>query len=348
MKLCPISDSYLNVSGNCYDPDFINLTRIDGGRIYFDSRVLFLSQTQKEKLNRDAVRNYKNAAFLVRRKNVYSLVADIDIDEYKNGRVKTHELVIPDTVQGMLANFNIYNTETQPVLLIHKEHLPLGEYAAKEENDGIYTVKDTVIYVYLGDRALRLLEMYNRQIGCLYVADGHHRLYSTSILRHKKTMLSCLTDMDDIVIYPIHRILRNIDAAVFGAAKKMFQSRKMIADSRALKKGIVRITYGDETLYVRLSDIDGDEFWNNDVLRLNTQILTVAFRINDFSDLSFVSGNDFERGDYTLGRNDVLLEVCAPTLCEFVGFIDRDQVMPPKSTCFEPKFPSFLIMKKYK
>lgn len=347
MKLRTLNDSYLNVSGNCYKSDFINLTYIHDGKINFDDSVMFLSQAQKDKLNNDRIKNYQHAAFIVKNKGVYSLVADIDIDDYKAGKIKTHELVIPDTVQGMLANFSIYNTETQPVLLIHKQHIPLATYVKTVTSDDVYQLGELTIYIYLHEKAQQLLNMY-KEIETLYVADGHHRLYSTSILKHKETMLACLMDMNDVKIYPIHRIIRNVDAVRFDAAKNLFINRHMISEDSVLQRGVVKITYQDETLYVKLSNIADDEFWNNDVLRLNTQILTVAFRINDFSALSFVLGNEFDMGNYVLGQNDVLLEVYPVTPQEFIHFMDLNLMMPPKSTCFEPKFPSFLIMKKYK
>lgn len=347
MKLHALDNAYLNVSGNRYDPDFINLSVITNDKTTLDERVMFLSEAQKEMLNHDIIKGYKTAVFVTKIEDRYALVADIDINEYKQGNVKTHELVIPDTIQGMLANFYAYNTEVQPILLVHKPHIPLREYVREVASDDFFECQGIQIYVYCDEKADALLAKY-QDIDHMYVADGHHRLYSTSILKHKKSMLSCFMNIDDTTIYPIHRILRNIDAVKFDFAKKLFQCKNMLVEAPCVEKNIVKISYQNEVLYVKLINVADDEFWNNDVLRLNTQILTTAFRINNFSDLSFVSGYDFEQGNYILGKHDVLLEVSAVTPSEFIDFIDLDLMMPPKSTCFEPKFPSFLIMKKYK
>lgn len=49
-----------------------------------------------------------------------------------------------------------------------------------------------------------------------------------------------------------------------------------------------------------------------------------------------------------LGKNDVLIELCPLDADEFMELANEVCVLPPKSTFFIPKFPSFLVFKKYK
>ncbi|MDY6063074.1 MAG: DUF1015 family protein [Erysipelotrichaceae bacterium] len=347
MKLLKLNESFLNVSGNIYEPDFLNLAYIENDRLNFDDRVMFLSEKQKDKLNQDKIKKYQDVVYIVKYHDKLSLLADLDIKEYKEGNVKAHELVIPDTIQGMLGNFRGYNTEVAPVLLLYKDKISLKECIQTIAYDDYYEVNNYQVYVYQNHNAEYILKKYE-DIKTLYVADGHHRLYSTSMFKKKNSMLACIMNFDDIIIYPIHRIIRNMDAYKFEIAKNLFEKKQMISSEEHIDKGIVKITYKNEVIYTKLINIMDDEFWNNDILRLNTQIFTTAFRINDYSEVSFLSGIDFERKNYILGKNDVLLEVYPISKDEFVNFSDMNFVMPPKSTCFEPKFPSFLIMKKYK
>lgn len=47
MKIDLIKESYVNISGNIYDSDFINLANIKDGKINFDENTLFLSESKK-------------------------------------------------------------------------------------------------------------------------------------------------------------------------------------------------------------------------------------------------------------------------------------------------------------
>ena len=47
-----LDKSYLNVSGNIYDADFISLAQVANNKLSFDERTLFLDQSVKDKLNK--------------------------------------------------------------------------------------------------------------------------------------------------------------------------------------------------------------------------------------------------------------------------------------------------------
>ena len=47
MKIDLLKDSFINISKNIYDSDFINLAKINCGKICFDDNTLFLSKSSK-------------------------------------------------------------------------------------------------------------------------------------------------------------------------------------------------------------------------------------------------------------------------------------------------------------
>ena len=106
--------------------------------------------------------------------------------------------------------------------------------------------------------------------------------------------------------------------------------------------------YRGDDLLVNLIQLNGDAFWNNDVYRLNTQIISQAFRIFDTSTLTYVPDPEFDEYMLHLGRNEVFIEMHHGGINEFLEYNNSDVILPPKSTYFVPKFPSFLIFKKYK
>ena len=180
------------------------------------------------------------------------------------------------------------------------------------------------------------------------MADGHHRLYTTSLSNFKNSVLSCVISFEYLDILPIHRILNNIDAQVFERGKEFIYSRFEVESADVpLSKGKIRITYNEESFVVNLIELNSDAFWNNDIYRLNTQIISQAFRIFDTSKIKYVSDLEVSDGEFRLDHKDMLIETYPVGKDEFVECANNKCIMPPKSTWFSPKFPSFLIFKQY-
>lgn len=346
MKINSLDEAYLNMSGNLHSSDYLNLAIINNDLVDFGANVLFLSEKEKKKINATPIKKFEDSIFVYKYGDSYGIIADLDIEEYRNKSVKSHELVLSSVIQGMMANYRLYNTEVAPVLLLHKERVDLKRFIHENEAVYQYIVGGYELFVYQGLLAQTLLEKYQK-IESMYIADGHHRLYSTSLDKHKKGVLSCITSFDDVNIYPIHRVLE-IDAHKFEGAKEFFKKVGMYIEETALEKGVVRITYRDEVIYIKLTELVDDTIWNNDILRLNTQVLNTGFRIQDYNDLEFVVGKDIDDIKKKLKKDEMLVELYPVSKEEFINFSDNEFIMPPKSTCFEPKFPSFLVMKKYK
>lgn len=348
MNVLPIKRSFLNLSGIIYDSDFINLANIINGRISFDKRTHFLTKEQKQELNQQPIKEFCDVIYVFEYNGKFGIVCDISIDEYRNGKLKRHELVLPDIIQGMTSNLHGYNCEAAPILLAHKERLDLrrvlqrGTYSFMMENNGLK------IFAFQGSKCDPIIKMFG-DVRRLYVADGHHRLYATSITSFKETVLACLVGFGYLDVLPMHRVIPNIDAYQFEAAKRFIESKfSLLPPEFPLTKGKIKVHYRSDSFIVELINLDGDFFWNNDVYRLNTQVISQAFRIFDTSKLDYIPGNELEQYTRNMDKNDVLIELSQPDLGEFLHFTNCDLIMPPKSTCFSPKFPSFLVFKQYR
>lgn len=91
---------------------------------------MFLSEREKQKINTTEIKKFEDSIFIYKQGERYGIIADLDITEYHNKAVKSHELVLSSVIQGMLANYCLYkyNTEVAPVLLLHKERINLKQY----------------------------------------------------------------------------------------------------------------------------------------------------------------------------------------------------------------------------
>lgn len=346
MHLKSIEQSYLNISNNLYSSEFINLANIVDDKVNFDENTLFLEEDVKKRLNKDEIMASSEAIYVIEQKGKYCLICNTPIEEYVKRNVKSHELVLPNEIQGMMGNLYGYNSEVAPVLLAHQEKIDLKRIVNSNIKHKEIRVNDLNINIYTEEAAAKVLNLY-KDVSELFVADGHHRLYTTSLSKLKSNMLSCIIGFDDLDILPIYRIIKGIDLEKFRRVRKFIENKFECGNNLGeLKKGEIRLTYQNQKFTVSLIDLDSDAFWNNDIYRLNTQIISQAFRIFNDENIEFISATD-ERVT-SLNDDEVLVEMASVSKKEFVEITQNDNILPPKSTWFTPKFPSFLVMSKYK
>ncbi|WP_166082958.1 DUF1015 family protein [Erysipelothrix anatis] len=346
MKLSPLKKSHLNVSGHVYGPDFINLAKITDDCINFDEKTRFLNQDEKDILNEQAIVAYENVVYIVERDGKYCVICNVDMSDYTDGNLITHELVLPDIIQGMLSNLKAYNAETAPVFLMSPTDLQLKDIVETFDHETVQ-IEAMAVHIFKEPNAKRIMQRLS-SIETLIVGDGHHRLYTSSLWRRKGTIFSCLMSMDDIEINSIDRMIPDVDDALFSKAMTFIQNQFEVSDaSGPLTKGMIRVSRGTESVNVKLIDLESDDFWNNDVYRLNTQILSQAFGIYDTSQLEYYISSKSCKDKCKHNIQAVQLEL-APISKEEVLFVSSKRaIMPPKSTAFDPKFPSFLIFNEY-
>lgn len=349
VKLNKIKKAYLNISGNSYNSEFLNLVNIKNDKVNFDDRTLFLTEDEKNKLNNELISFYSNAVAIININNHYGLICNLPISEYDQGNIKSHELVLPETIQGMLSNFQGYNAETAPVMLLHEPIYSLKEFVNSVPADFNYAVNDIKVYLYKDDKAEKLLSKYE-QLKTLYIGDGHHRLYSTSLAKFKDEMLAMLMEFNQVEIQPIHRKIMNVKNEQFGKALQFLEQKfeiKKVKKVEKPQKNFVNIYYKNQIYQVKLIELLSDGFWNNDVYRMNTQIISQAFRIFDNSQIKFLNEESFAK-ECEADSNDVFIEMAAMSKDEFIQSAQNGNVLPPKTTWMHPKSPSFLIINQYR
>ncbi|WJY26120.1 DUF1015 family protein [Sporosarcina trichiuri] len=349
MEINVLEKSFINISGDIYDSEFINLVNIKDNKLALDERTLFLTQKDKDRLNIQPIKDYEDVMYIFKYRKVYGLIGDVPIKEYDSGRIKCHELVLPDTVQGMLSNLHGYNCEAAPILLAHKKKVDYKSYIDEMKYRESYSLsEDLEIFVFCGEEAQKIAEEFVDEES-MYVADGHHRLYTSSLSSFKNSVLSCLISFEYLDILPIHRVIANVDAQLFEKAKDfIFKRFEVMPEETPLSKGKIRIEYEGDRFVVNLIDLNSDDFCNNDIYRLNTQIISQAFRIFDTGSLEYLSDAELRKYKLSSRKKDVTIETYPIVKEEFIECANKNSIMPPKSTCFFPKFPSFLIFKQYK
>lgn len=347
MKFEKLKSAYINISGNLYPSDYINLTRIIDDKISFNEKTLFLDENIKESLNNDKIKKLENVVIIFNLEGSWGILCNTPIKYYRDKKILCHELVLSDVIQRMLNNFHFYNTEANPVMLTHNKKLNLKYFV--EKNSPIYKLENEKInlFIYSNEKADEILSNLE-DIEHFYIADGHHRLYTTSLLLKKETVMSCIYEIDEMKIEAIPRKIENISRKNFKKIKEKIEKKFMIIPNKeSLEKGEVRLVYQKEVVSFKLLKVDGDLFNNNDIYRLNTQLLSDIFRIFKDEDVKFISLAELKKELELPQEKTVYLETSSMLKEEFMKTIEQGNIMPPKSTYFRPKFPSFLVFNKF-
>lgn len=149
MKIKLLKNSFINISNNLYDSDFINLAKINDSKICFDNDTLFLSKRSKDKLNSQIIERNNECIYVFKYCDSYGILADLPIEEYVSEKIKCHELVLPDVIQGMISNYHIYNSETAPVFIVHKEEIDYEKIISDKKYKKDYHFDNIDLYVFL-------------------------------------------------------------------------------------------------------------------------------------------------------------------------------------------------------
>ena len=345
-----IKKGFINVSKNLYPNDYINLARIDKtlNILAFDENTIFLSEEEKKKLNSDKIENFDNMVVVFKLNDSWGIICNIPIKYYKEKKILCHELVLPDVVQRMLSNFHWYNSEANPVMLTHNKKIDLADFVKSNLCDFKYNNTDIELFIYTNEKADFLLDNF-KDIQVYYIADGHHRLFTTSVYVEKKEIMACIYEMDQLRIETIPRKITGISQEKFDYFSEKIRKRfKIIENDKKLEKGEIRLTFNNDKLTFKLWNVEGDLFANNDIYRLNTQVISNIFRIFKDEEIEYISESQLKPELKLQKENILYIESSAMDKMEFIETVENDNIMPPKSTYFAPKFPSFLVFNYFK
>lgn len=330
MELKGIEDAYLNISKHIYTHNYANLAHIVDDQIQFPKRTTFLSDDEKNRLRDDKLFHIKDAIFITYINGVYSLICDID----KNANLITHELVLPDTIQGISHNYNCYNAEAAPIALVSELNIDFEKLINLNKPYHTYTINENdEVYAYVGEEKDRILDSF-WDIDELYVVDGHHRLASTQYTKNKSHCLCAIMNIHSLKIQSITRVLETCLKPFDESIAYLIKEGHRVKAGSEPKEGHVLIEYKGDSVLVELLD----RFSNYDTYLLHTQIISQAFGEYNSSNLHY------EMSDYFGKADEVVFKTQPVSVDDFVTLAKENVILPPKTTCFMPKLPSLLVL----
>ncbi|MBP3193368.1 DUF1015 domain-containing protein [Natronogracilivirga saccharolytica] len=293
------------------------------------------------------------------------LYSCVSVRDYDEERILKHELTRPDKEDDRTRHILTQRAHAEPVMLTYEPDDDITRLTNKvlSTTDPVYsfTAVDGVIHRVWQVRDPRAFVDAFRNVEKLYVADGHHRCKSASRVAEKlrdgdygdeefEFFPAVIIPMDEMRILSYNRIIHNIPQDFL---EKLGASFELTADVHPAPQepGNISLYTGGRWYGLQLPGAsDDDAVAKLDVSRLHKHILLPLLGIeNQRTDpnISFVGGI---RGTEELerlvdeGKAGLAISMYPTSIEELTAVADNGQLMPPKSTWFEPKLRSGLLV----
>lgn len=310
------------------------------------------------------------------------LVACASVDEYINNIIKKHEHTRADKEQDRINHVDYCDANTGPIFLTYRAKKEISDIVnnwTKKEPVYNFVAEDGISHVVwvIDDNVVidSLCSLFGG-IDNLYIADGHHRAASAvKVGQMRRTQnpgytgneefnffLSVLFPDEELYIMDYNRVVKDLNG--FSTEEYMLKVAEKFEISKyegeSQYKPSSKHTYGMylEGQWYELAAKEGTYNPNDPVDRLDVSILqnNLLRPILGIEDprtdkrIDFVGGirglKELERR--VEGGMKVAFSMYATSIQDLMDIADAGEVMPPKSTWFEPKLRSGLFVHKLK
>ena len=330
-------------------------------------------------LVQDEEESYYVYAQTMNGKTQYGLVVGAYVDDYLNGVIKKHELTRRDKEEDRMKHVRVNNANIEPVFFAYPSNAEVNAIVAKytatnpvydfvAEHDGFGHQ-----FWIINDKAdiARITELF-AQMPALYIADGHHRSAAAALVGAEKAkqnpnhrgdeeynyfMAVCFPD-DQLTIIDYNRVVKDLngltDEEFLDKLNVHFEVEKKgteIYKPQALHNFSMYLSGNWYSLTAKPGTYDDHDPIG--VLDVTISSNLILDEILDLRDLRSNKRIDFVGGIRGLGelarRVDsgemrVALALYPVSMQQIIDIADSGNIMPPKTTWFEPKLRSGLVI----
>jgi uncharacterized protein (DUF1015 family) len=300
------------------------------------------------------------------------LVAVASVADYHSNRIRKHEFTRPDKEDDRVRHMAALNAQTGPVFLTYPHHPTIDTLVnnlTAQPPQVQAVAEDGVIHTLWSVADLQVIDTITTtfdQMACLYIADGHHRSAAAYRIatqradRHGEAahqyFLSVIFPDNQVQILDYNRVVKDLQGLTptdfLGQLADSFTVQASDQAVKPQKNGELGLFLPGQwyRLTIHAHRVPTDD----PVARLDVSLLTnhILSPILGITDLRRDKRIDFVGGIRGLGELEKRVNqgemACAfslyPTsLSALMAVADAGQVMPPKSTWFEPKLADGLI-----
>ncbi len=300
------------------------------------------------------------------------LVACSSVDDYENDIIKKHEFTRPEKEQDRINHIRITGAQTGNVFLAYRNVAALdaliGEWKLAHQPVYDFTAVDGIHHRIWVVNELASVDaittIFEKDVPCTYIADGHHRAASAAKVRKAlgaaagkgaDSFLTTLFPANELKIMSYNRVVKDLNGLDAGELISALQEDFMVAtaDKPVDPPALHEFGMYLEGKWYHLTAMEGsyteDPIGVLDVSILSSLVLEKILGIEDQRTdkrIDFVGGirglQELERR-VDSGEMKVAFSFYPVSIEQLFDIADSGNVMPPKSTWFEPKLRDGLL-----
>lgn len=312
----------------------------------------------------------------------HGIVGAAAVTDYLSGLIKKHELTRPDKEEDRMMHVRVNNANVEPVFYTYPAVKEIDDIVAaivkNEKAEYDFVAEDGIGHQFwvVRDRKtiIDIENLFAEKVPFMYVADGHHRTAAAALVGKEKKeknpahrgdeeynyFMTVIFPEDQLRIFDYNRLIKDLNgltpAELLEKLEKSFE---------VTVKGTN--TYKPERLHNFGMYLDGkwysltaregtyrddDPIGVLDVTILTEQVLLPLFDIQDLrrsKRIDFVGGirglGELEKR-VDSGEMKVAFALYPVSMKQLITIADTGNIMPPKTTWFEPKLRSGLVIHK--
>lgn len=289
------------------------------------------------------------------------------VEEYNQGKIKKHENTRADKEIDRIRHVDACNAHTGPIFLAYKKNEALRQIISGiiASNKPIYnfTADDGVVHtvwkVQEDQGALMATEF--EKIEQLYIADGHHRAAAAAAVGNKRKtpssqyFLSVTFDEEELHIMDYNRVVHDLNGLSEDEFFEHLAKDFILAEEDGIYRPTAKDSFGMYYNKKWYSLVAKDHIRGTnpvdalDVSVLQDHLLSPILGIKEprtDNRIEFIGGirglKHLEEVANQYGG--VAFSMFPTSIQELMEVADQDQLMPPKSTWFEPKLRSGIFI----
>jgi uncharacterized protein (DUF1015 family) len=303
------------------------------------------------------------------------LVVSASVADYDTNRIRKHEFTRPDKEDDRVRQIDALNAQTGPVFLTYRHNDIVEAITSKvSKTEPLYdlTADDGVkhtIWLVADQGDIDTLTSTFDAMECLYIADGHHRSASASRIAAQRNQnsgsageashdyfLSVIFPDNQMQILDYNRVITDLnglsedelvekikDSFTIEAVNELYKPQKTTEFSMYLKGQWYRLAIKPELIP------QNDPVASLDISLLQNNLIEPILGVSDprrDKRIDFVGGirglTELEKR-VDSGEMQVAFALYPTNLSQLMDVADANEVMPPKSTWFEPKLADGLV-----
>ena len=304
-------------------------------------------------------------------KSQTGLVCGSSVNDYENDLIKKHEFTRPEKEQDRINHIKTTGAQTGNVFLAYrnvdeidalinkwKEKSPVYNFTA---NDNI---QHTVWIVNDDDTIEKIATLFKEKVPCTYIADGHHRAASAAKVRvalgkeapaGADIFLTTLFPSNQLYIMDYNRVVKDLNGLsqdeFLSAIKNAFSVEKTDKAFSPAKLHEIGMYFKGQwyRLTAHENSYTEDPIGVLDISILQNNLLDPVLGIKDQRTdkrIDFIGGirglQELEKR-VNSGEMAIAFSLHPVTIQQLFDIADNGNVMPPKSTWFEPKLRDGLL-----